>query len=54
MTPEQAVNALDMLEGSDPEVDHADADEILLKVVHPDIRAAYERLVHRAAWWATA
>ena len=50
----EAVAALDAISGGDPDGDHGEADRILLSHVHPDVRAAYERLVDRAEWWATA
>jgi hypothetical protein len=54
MSPETAVATLDGMAGQDPEADHGDADQVLLAVVPPEVAAAYERLVDRAAWWATA
>lgn len=51
---EYPVADLDAIDASDPERAHAEADAVLLTAVHPDIRAAYERVVARAAWWATA
>lgn len=49
-----AVEALDAISGTDPEKHHGEADDVLLEVVHPEVRAAYERLMDRAGWWATA
>lgn len=49
-----AVAELDTWAGGDPEAEHGAADEILLANVHPDIAAAYRRLVSRCNWWATA
>jgi hypothetical protein len=39
---------------SDPETAHGEADELILSIAHPDVRAAYERLVQRCPWWAFA
>jgi hypothetical protein len=50
-----AIVKLDKLSGQDPETDHGEADDILLELVHPDVKAAYERLAKsRAIWWVTA
>lgn len=59
MSPEEAVAALDAIApdaptGGDPDGNHGEADKILLAAVHPDVAAAYERLVERSRWWATA
>lgn len=54
MTDELTVKALDALTGADPETDHQLADEALLALVSPNVRAAYRRLVKRCGWWATA
>lgn len=54
MTPEEAVAALDAMSVADPEAAHGEADEILLKLVPDEVREAYQRLVARAPWWATA
>jgi hypothetical protein len=51
---EALVEKLDALDESDPEAAHSAADAILLDAVHPAVRAAYERLVERSHWWATA
>ncbi len=52
LTKKQAVEALDAISGVDPEEAHWKADEILLMVVTPEIREAYERVIERAgAWW---
>lgn len=58
---ERAVAALDALTGEDPESDHNAADWVLLRMVPPEVREAYERLAGsrgdgtgRASWWATA
>jgi hypothetical protein len=50
-----AVSALDAIDASDPERAHDQADEILLSLVSPEVRAAYKRLSEdRASWWAGA
>ena len=56
LTPAQAVTLLDAIPGdnADPEAAHGEADDILLRVVPPDVAAAYRRLVKRSRWWATA
>jgi hypothetical protein len=61
MTAEEAVRALDAMDGQDPEIDHQAADAILLQLVPAEVRKAYERLsgvggdgTGRAHWWATA
>lgn len=52
MTEEEVIAALNSLTGHDPEVDHARADELLLKIVSPAVRDAYEAAEDRAgAWW---
>ena len=50
----EAVRRLDAISGQEPDGDHGEADEILLSVVPAEVREAYERLVDRARWWATA
>jgi len=55
MKAAEAVAALDALTGtSDPESDHREADQILLRVAPLSVENAYARLVERAAWWAHA
>jgi hypothetical protein len=54
MTVEEAVVALDELNASDAEGAHSEADDILLELVPPEVKAAYYRLVARAPWWACA
>ena len=54
MKIKEAVNLLNAIRGNEPESDHSRADDILLECVHPEIRKAYEKLVDRAKWWATA
>ena len=52
MTESEAVAALDAIDPTgDPERAHGEADGILLAVVGPEVRAAYERLTERAPWW---
>lgn len=53
-TPDDAVAALDALDVSDPEAAHGAADEILLSVAPDIVRMAYQRLVARCPWWASA
>lgn len=47
-----AAMALGKIDASDPEAAHAAADRILLGLVDPVVKAAYERLVERTSWWA--
>lgn len=54
MSKREAIQQLNALSGGDPDGDHGQADKILLAYVPPDMAAAYDRLVDRAAWWATA
>ena len=55
MKAAEAVAALDALMGQDdPEKDHAEADRILLAVAPLSVENAYNRLMERAKWWATA
>lgn len=51
LSVKEAVELLDKERGRDPEGAHAEADDILLAVVDPAVRDAYERLVKRAGWW---
>lgn len=44
-----AVAALDAIGGSDPEGAHYQADQIVLALVDPAVRAAYDRLAYRVA-----
>lgn len=51
---EEFVAMLDAIPGKDPEKAHAGADALLLSAVsavHPDIAAAYRRVVTRCTWW---
>lgn len=52
--PEFAAEQINNLDASDPEVAHANADDILLANVDPLIAAAYQRLAARCKWWAYA
>jgi len=53
ITTPLVVAALDAIDPSgDPEHAHAEADRVLLAALGPEVRAAYDRLVARAAWWA--
>lgn len=54
MTPEEAIDLLDTLDAGDPEGAHSSADDILLSLVGPEVKAAYERVVQRCDWWAYA
>lgn len=54
MTRTEAARRLDCIGSADPEAAHSDADKILLELAGPDVRAAYERLVERCRWWASA
>ena len=54
MTIEEAVAALDAISGSDPEVAHMEADDVLFKLVPVEVCEAYARLTHRCRWWAYA
>jgi hypothetical protein len=49
-----AGDALDAIDPGDPEAAHDEADKILLALVPPFVAAAYERLVARSEWWASA
>lgn len=49
-----AAQAIEALDAADPEAAHGNADDILLANIHPEIAAAYIRLVERADWWAGA
>lgn len=53
-TIQEAVARLEALSGDDGEEDHDAADKILLEAVPTEVREAYERLVKRAEFWATA
>lgn len=54
----EAISRLFEISPFDPERAHAEADEILLAAVHPEVRAVYESVVQQAVdhagWWASA
>ena len=54
LTAEEAVKRLDAIDGGDTETAHADADDILLAVVPPEVREAWNRANERAQgfWYA--
>lgn len=54
LTTQEAVAALDAIDPDDPEGAHSEADQVLLSLVDPEVRAALERLVSRSQWWAYA
>ncbi len=54
MTKKEAVTKLDLMNGDRPEVDHEEADEILLEMVPKSVKKAYLRLTDRARYWATS
>lgn len=54
MTIEEAVAVLDAISGSDPEVAHMEADDVLFELAPVEVRDAYARLTSRCRWWAHA
>ncbi|MEU9871142.1 hypothetical protein AB0C87_25260 [Actinomadura sp. NPDC048021] len=54
MTSDEAVAALDALDGRDGEAAHAEADRVLHYFVPEEVRLAYERVIIRADFWAYA
>jgi hypothetical protein len=52
--PADAVAELDGIGSGDEERAHYAADDLLLENVHPDVAAAYERLIERCGgfWYA--
>ena len=52
------VDRLDAMPGDDPDQEHSEADDVLLRAIaeagYPEIRSAYYRLINRCSWWATA
>jgi len=54
MIEEDVIKALDEMDENDPDRAHSQADGLLLQLVHPEVRAAYERLVDRSHWWSCA
>lgn len=55
---ERTIDMLDRLSGDDPEMAHSKADEYLLAFLrdigHEDVADAYELVMLRCPWWATA
>ena len=51
---QDVIKQLDETGSGDPEIAHGAADELVLSVVHPGVKEAYERLVKRCGWWARA
>jgi hypothetical protein len=53
MTTDEVIAALDALQDiDDPESQHGDADDLLLKYVPEPVRDAYNRVVKRTgSWW---
>ena len=55
MTPEEAVKALDELEGGDNEAMHLYADQVLLDLIkslgHPEVAEAFNRADERVGLW---
>lgn len=51
MDEAEAIAKLDAIDGSDGEGAHATADEVLLALVSPEAREAYDRVVERADFW---
>ncbi len=49
-----AITRLNSIDHGDPEEAHSEADEIILSLVSIEVAAAYQALVERCAWWATA
>lgn len=49
-----AVKALDTIDVSDPERAHGEAEAILRDFAPRSVREAYDRVVARARWWASA
>jgi cellobiose-specific phosphotransferase system component IIB len=49
-----AVTALNAIQAGDAEAAHGQADDVLLSLVSPQVRAAYEAVKDRAPWWASA
>jgi hypothetical protein len=54
VTPAEAVAAIDLLTGDDPESSHGALDDILFEFAPPEVQAAATRLFRRCRWWATA
>jgi hypothetical protein len=54
VTTEEAVAALNEIKGTEPEMDHINAEKILLLIVPPEVALAFDNLQERADWWAYA
>lgn len=52
LTTEEAVALLDAIDGRDGEGAHVEADRVLVRLVDPRVREAYDRVVDRADFWA--
>jgi hypothetical protein len=46
-----AIEKLNEMTGQDPERDHSRADDLLLELVHPDVKAAFLRARDRCEFW---
>lgn len=53
-TTRRAVEAIDALNGDDPEAVHGVIDELLLDLVPDPVSEAVQRAISRCDWWATA
>lgn len=52
MNEAEAIEALDAIDGGDPESAHCEADDVLLKSVPWAVAEAYRRVTERAEdWW---
>jgi len=54
VTTDEAVAKLDALSGDDPDGAHCEADDVLLALVPTEVADAYQRVMERCPWWATA
>lgn len=54
MTDYDPVARLDAIDVDDPERAHNEADAVLLAIAPEAVRAAYDRVIFRADWWASA
>ena len=54
----KAIERLDAIDGSDPEMAHAVADLTLIayleQIGHGEVVEAYNRVIDRCSWWACA
>lgn len=48
------IELLDAIDAGDPERAHGEADLVLLAVVPLAVQRAYERVIDRSPWWASA